>query len=79
MDDTQLRQLMVDIFDVSMDEISNASTMDNVENWDSIRHMNLVIALEDTFSIEIPDEDAANITSFALIKLVVEECLETRS
>ncbi len=74
--EADLQQVMADIFNVSIDEITAESSMENIENWDSIRHMNLVIALEEAFSIEIPDEDAANITSYSLIKLVIEECME---
>jgi acyl carrier protein len=47
--------------------------MDNVPSWDSLKHMNLVLALEEEFKVSIPDEDAANITSYALIKLVLDE------
>ncbi len=75
-DEQELKQVIADIFNVSLEDITSESSMDTIESWDSIRHMNLVIALEDAYSIEIPDEDAANITSFKLIKLVVEECLE---
>ena len=37
--------------------------MDTVEQWDSLRHMNLVLSIEDEFGITIPDEEAADITS----------------
>ena len=47
--------------------------MDSVEQWDSLRHMTLVLAIEDAFAITIPDEEAANITSWPLIRIVVEE------
>ena len=49
--------------------------MDKVEQWDSLRHMTLVLAIEDAFNIANPDEEVANITSWPLIKLVVEEQL----
>ena len=38
--------------------------------------MNLVLALEDEFKVSVPDEDAANMTSYALIKLVFDELLK---
>ena len=31
------------------------TSMDTVESWDSLSQMNLVLALEDEFGIEIPD------------------------
>jgi acyl carrier protein len=50
--------------------------MDTVEAWDSIKHMNLVLAIEEEFGVSIPDEDAGNITSYPLIRLVLNEQLK---
>ena len=55
--------------------IDESSSMDSISSWDSLRHMNLVLALEEEFKITIPDDDAANITSYKLIKLVLEDLL----
>lgn len=71
-----IKNVMNAILDVDVNTIDENSSMDNVENWDSIGHMNLVLALEDRFEITIPDEEAGNITSFKLIKLVIKELKE---
>ena len=34
-----------------------------------------LLALEEEFGTSIPDEDAANLTSYALLKVVLEELL----
>lgn len=49
--------------------------MGTIESWDSLKHMNLVIALEDEFQITIPDEEIGNLLSFSLIKLIVGEII----
>jgi acyl carrier protein len=72
----KIKGVMSTIFDVNIDKINKNSSMDNVENWDSIAHMNLVLALEDKFGVIIPDDEAGNITSYQLIKIVVEELTE---
>jgi len=46
-----------------------------VLTWDSVRHMNLVIALEQAFDITIPDDDVATMTSYPIVRAVVEEQL----
>jgi len=71
-----LRQLMATVLDVPSESIDADSSMDTIPNWDSLRHMNLVLALEDEYEVSIPDEDAANITSYKLVKLVLEELLQ---
>lgn len=68
-----LKQVMATVLGVPVAAISESSSMDTIESWDSIKHMNLVLALEEEFGLSIPDEDAANITSYSLIKLVLDE------
>ncbi|WP_373989508.1 acyl carrier protein [Duganella sp. BuS-21] len=68
-----LKQVMATMLNVDAATINEDSSMDNVPNWDSLRHMNLVLALEEEFKVTIPDEDAGNITSYKLIKLVLQD------
>ncbi|WP_340646694.1 phosphopantetheine-binding protein [Phenylobacterium sp.] len=72
-DETALKQTLAAVLGVDPDAITEESSSDTLESWDSLRHMNLVLALEEEFGVSIPDEEAANITSYALIKLVLEE------
>jgi len=64
------------VFAVPTEVITPDSSMDTIEGWDSLKHMNLVIALEDEFGVSIPDEDAADITSYALVKVVLEDLMK---
>lgn len=68
-----IQQVLSDILGVPKETITEHSSMDTVPHWDSLKHMNIVIAIEEEFDIVIPDIDAANITSFQLIQTVVEE------
>jgi acyl carrier protein len=70
-----LKQVMATILNVDVSDIDTDSSMDNMTNWDSLHHMNLILALEEEFKLTIPDEDASNITSYKLIKLVLEDLL----
>jgi acyl carrier protein len=38
--------------------------------------MNLVLALEDEFGVSLPDEEAANATSYPLLVLVLQDLLQ---
>ena len=68
-----LKQVIATMLNVDTSKIDEDSSMDNLPNWDSLRHMNLVLALEEEFKVTISDEDAGNITSYKLIKLVLNE------
>jgi acyl carrier protein len=73
LNETVLKQVMATMLNVNASIINEDSSMDNVPSWDSLRHMNLVLALEEEFKVTIPDEDAGNITSYKLIKLVLND------
>jgi acyl carrier protein len=72
-DEIALKQVMATVLGVPIGEIGPDASQDTVKSWDSLKHMNLVLALEQAFGVQIPDEDAADITSYALIKLVLQE------
>jgi acyl carrier protein len=74
-DEAALTQVMATVLGVPPAEIGPDASSDTIKGWDSLRHMNLVLALEQAFGVEIPDEDAAEITSYALIKVVLQEQL----
>lgn len=73
-----LKQVMGTLLSVDPASIGPDASMDTIESWDSLRHMNLVLALEEEFKVSIPDEDAGNITSYQLIKLVLEDLLKAK-
>ena len=78
LNENTLKQVMATLLTVDVTAIDSEASMDTIPNWDSLRHMNLVIALEEEFKVSIPDEDAGNITSYKLIKLVLEELLQAK-
>jgi acyl carrier protein len=70
-----LKKVMASVLKVDVSVIDENSSMDNIKSWDSLGHMNLVLALEDEFKVVIPDEDAGNITSYKLIAVVLNDLL----
>lgn len=73
LNENTLKQVIATMLNMDAASINEDSSMDNVSNWDSLRHMNLILALEEEFKVSIPDEDAGNITSYKLIKLVLND------
>lgn len=71
-----VKQLLGIVLGISPNDLSSESSMDTVESWDSLSQMNLVLALEDEFGIEIPDLEIQNMLSVNLIVLLVQELLD---
>lgn len=53
----------------------HASQMD-LSNWDSVRHMNVVLALENDFGIQFEDADLPKLTSLPLLVAAIERLVE---
>ena len=49
-------RVLSEVMDVPLDSITEDSTPENIENWDSLQHMNLVLALEEEFDVQFNDE-----------------------
>lgn len=69
----KLKEALARILDVDVSEITDNASPDTIENWDSLRHMTLVIALEEEFDVEFTDDQVVEILGYKLIKIVLEE------
>ena len=76
LDRLKLKEVLSAVFEVSVESITDDSSSDTIENWDSLRHLNLIIALEEEFNIVIPDEEVGNMVNFKLIELVLNDLLK---
>ena len=67
----KLVEIMAPIFEVEESEISENASPENVEKWDSLAHMNLVIALEQEFDIQFTEDQIVESLSFkALVDIL---------
>jgi acyl carrier protein len=69
----RIKEVLAVIIDAPIEEISDQASMDDLENWDSLAQMNLVIALEEEFQIEIPDDEVGTMVSIPLIASLISE------
>lgn len=76
LDQEKLRGVIATVLHVDLSRIGPDSSSDNIESWDSLGHMNLILAIEEEFGVALPDEDGANATSYQLLEIVLRELLE---
>lgn len=50
----RLNKVFQDVFDDETIEVNDETTADDIDEWDSFEHINLVVAVEDEFSFKIP-------------------------
>ncbi|MDX2170991.1 MAG: acyl carrier protein [Deltaproteobacteria bacterium] len=63
----QLREIMALTFDVPPESISAATTRDSLAKWDSLAHLNLMLAIEDGFGVTLTVDEMSEMTSVAAI------------
>lgn len=73
--DMKIRQIMADVFNAPMEEITEESSQDTIEEWDSLKHLDLVVALEEEFDISIPVEEIGTMVSFKLVSIIIKELI----
>lgn len=71
--ESKLKQVLADVFGVEVSTIDEATSIDTVEEWDSLKHLNLVLALESEFSVTLTEAQTVEILSYPLIKIVLKE------
>lgn len=69
----RIKEVMSAVFEVDVDTINEESSQDSIENWESIKTLDLIVALEEEFGVTIPLEEVGNMTNFKYIKLMIEE------
>ncbi|MDB6140153.1 MAG: Acyl carrier protein, partial [Verrucomicrobiaceae bacterium] len=53
--------------------VTDDTSPDSVSGWDSVKHLNLVMALEEAFGTSFSPEETMDMTSVKLMRLILEE------
>lgn len=73
-----VRRIAADVLRKSLDEVPASGTRDTVAGWDSMAHVNMVLALEQNFDIQFRPEEMLEMLSIELTAMLVEEKLAER-
>jgi acyl carrier protein len=72
----RIRRVISAVFDISIESITDDTSPDTVGSWDSLKHMYLIIALEEEFSFQISDNEIIEMINYSLIKNIIIEKLD---
>ena len=53
----KLAEIFSNIFKVEENKITDVVSPDNLENWDSLSHMDLVVSIEEEFSVRFSSDE----------------------
>jgi acyl carrier protein len=66
-------ETVAQVMGVSADQIDERSSPDTIPNWDSLQHMNLILALEEKFGVQFTDDQIVELVTVGAILTTLAE------
>ena len=71
----RVRGIAADVLKLPANQITAQSSPENIESWDSVQHLNLILALEQDFSVQFEPEEIDQMSSIDRILGVLQSKL----
>jgi acyl carrier protein len=66
-------EIMSEVFEIPVSEFPAEIKQENIDNWDSLRHLNLIVELEDVFDKSFEPEEISEMISMDKIIEMIEK------
>ena len=74
--EAQLKSIVATVMGIPESMISKDLSPDLLEKWDSLRHMNLVTAVEEEFNIVFEYDEIVQVMEYRILEEIVRRKLE---
>ena len=71
----KLNEIFCDVFDDEDIVLTNETTADDIEDWDSLEQINLLVAIEKQFNIKFQLADVSNLENVGAMADLVEKLI----
>ncbi len=71
--DEEVKDIMADLLEIAKDEIADKTSFEDTDAWDSLKHMELIAALEEHFDVLFSADEIVSMLSFGKIKALLKE------
>lgn len=69
----KLNEIFRDFFDDDEIELTDETTADDIEDWDSLEHVNLIVAIEDWFDMKFTMGEVTTMKNVgAMVDIIME-------
>jgi acyl carrier protein len=73
----QVQAIASDIFGVPVGKITADSSPETIETWDSMQHLNLVLAIEEKFGLQLAPEEIEEMKSVGAVATLVDKKIQS--
>ena len=70
--DDKLIRIFSRMFGLEATDVSDEASVHTIEGWDSLKHINLMLAIEEEFGVSLTPEEVETMISVGLIKDVLK-------
>ena len=71
----KLEKILCEVFRLKEDELNDTLTMEEIQRWDSLTHMDLVASIEDGLNIQLTMDDIMSMKDIKAVKKAVSDKL----
>ena len=68
----KLKEIMSIVFNEPIENINDKSSFESIDKWDSLAHLNLIIAIEESFNVKLSDNEVEDSLSFNSLKKILK-------
>jgi acyl carrier protein len=69
----QVRRIAADIFETTADPTIDDCSFDSLPHYDSLRHLNFVLAVEQAFALQLEPTEMVEMLSVSLVAMLIDE------
>jgi acyl carrier protein len=73
---SRIQRNVADVFQIPLESVRPETSPDTIGTWDSLQHLNLVLALEQEFGLQFTPEEIEQLLSVELIEALLDEKLK---
>lgn len=63
----EIIKIMAQVFEMESNEFPDEISQETIENWDSLRHLNLIVEIEEFFNTSFEPEEISEMVSLEKI------------
>ena len=68
----KLNKILCEVFRLKENELDDKLTMEDIESWDSLTHMDLITSIEEGLNIQLTMDDIMNMKDISTIRTIVK-------
>jgi len=74
-DEDAIKKIFSEVLGLSMHEVTDSLAYNSCVQWDSLKHLQLVAMLEESFGIEIEMDDIIAMENYGMVKSILQKYL----